>query len=310
MSQRQSTTPVSVEATAPPENVALSWFRTLGRWAILRIAIYLAAVIGALILSKLATMPFIPPAPSPLHGPLTLAANLGSAALLLGAYALVVRLVERRAAREIDPRSGVGLFLIGTLLGAGLMATVFLILWGLGMATFPPGTGVHGLIGLLAVAFAVGVMEELILRAIVFRVLEDATGTTVAVIFSAILFGLLHAINPGATLLSSAAIALEGGVMLALAFVLTRSLWCSIGIHMSWNFTQGAVFGAQVSGFAPSHSLLRTVLTGPEILTGGAFGPEASIVSMVVCSLASVVLGVLVIRRAGWRPRTLKLRLA
>ena len=78
--------------------------------------------------------------------------------------------------------------------------------------------------GILAASFATAVLEELLLRAVVFRIVEQIAGTTAGLVFSAILFGLLHAINPGATPLSSAAIALEAGVLLAVAFVITRKL--------------------------------------------------------------------------------------
>jgi uncharacterized protein len=301
-------------AAAPPApaqpHKGRNWLENLSHWAIVRIVIYVLVIICALVITKLATAPFIPAAPSPLHAPLLITANLGSAVLLLCAYALAVKGVERRAASEVDPRSGALPFLVGSVLGAGLMASVFLILWKLGLARFLPGTGAAGLAGILAASFATAVLEELLLRAIVFRIVEQAAGTSAGLVFSAVLFGLLHAINPGATPFSSAAIALEAGVLLAVAFVITRSLWLPIGIHMSWNFVQGGLFGAQVSGFAPSHSLVRTVLDGPTILTGGAFGPEASVVSMGVCTLASIAFAVLILRRSEWRPRVWRLWLA
>jgi membrane protease YdiL (CAAX protease family) len=184
------------------------------------------------------------------------------------------------------------------------------VLWGLGHVAFATGTGLNGLGGGLAVAFAAAVLEELLLRAVLFRLLEEATGTTIAVIVSAIVFGLLHGLNPGATPLSTAAIAIEAGVLLALAYALTHNLWLAIGIHMAWNFTEGSVFGAAVSGGAQSQSLVRSVISGPDWLSGGAFGPEASIVSVAVCLLASLAIGTLIVRARGWRPRSFRFALA
>ncbi len=98
--------------------------------------------------------------------------------------------------------------------------------------------------------------------------------------------------------------------MLALAYAATRNLWLPIGIHMSWNFAEGSLFGAKVSGYSEAHSLLKTTLSGPELLTGGAFGPEASVVSVAVCLVASAVLATMIVRRHNWRKRKFQLRLA
>ena len=102
-----------------------------------------------------------------------------------------------------------------------------------------------------------------------------------------------HLPNPEATALSSAAIALEAGVMLAAAYMLTRRVWLAIGIHMAWNFTQSGIFGAPTSG-VPSPGFLEGQLHGPALLSGGTFGPEASIVAVTVC----LALGLYMLRLA------------
>ncbi len=81
-------------------------------------------------------------------------------------------------------------------------------------------------------------------------------------ILSALVFGLLHMINPGATLWAGIAVAIEAGILLAAAFVLTRRLWLAIGIHFAWNFVEGGIFGTPVSGTAPS-GLFQAQLIGP-----------------------------------------------
>ncbi len=277
------------------------------RWAVVRFVVFAVVLIVGLIASKLAANLLVPPAPSPLHHPLLLLANLLSPALLLGLYILTVRWLERRSATELDLRRGAPQLLIGAGVGVVLMGAVYLVLWALGLAAFGPGTGLTGLGGGLAAAFAAAVLEELLLRAVLFRILEEATGTTVAVAVSAVVFGLLHGLNPGATLVSTAAIAIEAGVLLALAYALTHNLWLAIGIHMAWNFTEGSIYGAAVSGGAPAPSLVRATLSGPGLLTGGAFGPEASVVSVGVSLVASAILVAMILRRGGWRPRTLRL---
>lgn len=94
----------------------------------------------------------------------------------------------------------------------------------------------------------------------------------------------MHLLNPNATLVAAVAITLEAGVRLAAACLLTGRLWLSMGVHFAWNFTQGGIFGAAVSGQA-STGLLRSLLQGPALLTGGDFGAEASAVAVVVCGL-------------------------
>jgi membrane protease YdiL (CAAX protease family) len=83
--------------------------------------------------------------------------------------------------------------------------------------------------------------------------------------------------------------------MLGAAYVLTRRLWLPIGIHAAWNFTQGGIFSVAVSG-GKTTGLLEATLTGPEWLTGGAFGAEASVVAMVLCTALGVWLLVLAAR--------------
>jgi hypothetical protein len=144
---------------------------------------------------------------------------------------------------------------------------------------------------------------------VLFRILEQAFGTTVALLASAAIFGLLHAANPGATPFSTAAVAIEAGLLLALAYAATGKLWLAIGIHAGWNFAEGSVFGAQVSGGAPPPSVIRVTLHGADIVSGGAFGPEASIVAIAVCLAASAILAWRVIDSGRWQPLRLRLSL-
>ena len=300
-----SSSPAALPDTGPRDKL---WTR-LSRWAPIRILVQATALVATMVVASRLFSLFVPPASSPLHAGLAMVRNLMLAALLLGVYSLLVRWMEHRRAGEIDPRAGAAQLPIGVGLGLALMAGVYLILWGLGSAAFGPGTGVEGLgVGLVAALLA-AVFEELLLRAVLFRILEQACGTTIALIVSAAVFGLLHAINPGATLFSDAAIAIEAGVMLAMAYALTRNLWLAIGIHAGWNFAEGSLFGAQVSGGAAPHSLIHATLSGPRLLTGGAFGPEASVVAVGVCGLAGALLAVMVARRGEWRPRALRLSL-
>ena len=161
--------------------------------------------------------------------------NLLSAAALLAMYALAVRWTERRSAAELNLQTGGLQFLVGVVLGPALMGAAFLILWWLGIARFAPGTGWHGLAGGFPTYFAVAVLEELLFRAVLFRILEQVAGTGVAIGASAILFGLAHGLNTGATPMGVAGVIIEGGISFALLYALTRNLWLCIGMHLGWN---------------------------------------------------------------------------
>jgi hypothetical protein len=132
-----------------------------------------------------------------------------------------------------------------------------------------------------------GVFEEILFRGVLFRIMEEGLGTWLALLISALIFGLLHLMNPNATLIAGVAIALEAGVLLAAAYASTRRLWLPIGLHFAWNFTQGGVFGVAVSG-VNFKGLLQSTLTGPELFSGGEFGAEASIVAIVVGIAAGI----------------------
>jgi len=205
-------------------------------------------------------------------------------------FAAALWLFERKRPRD----AGLGLAgavpgtLRGFLLGAVLLSVVtgVIALGGgyelLGWAPIPGDTTRAALLARVVLIFlAVGIFEEVVFRGILFRQLEQAMGTWLAIIASALFFGLGHRGNPGATWVSSIAIAIEAGGLLAASYVATRSLWIPIGLHWSWNLFEGPVWGSPVSGF-PLPVLANARFPGPSLLTGGAFGPEASLPAMLL----------------------------
>ena len=232
--------------------------------------------------------------------------TVGSCLGLMGLYALLVRLLEARWPSEARPRPG--LLALGVLIGLALFCTVYAVYVVTGVASYRGVNGVNGVGEVLLVSIVAGFGEEILFRGVVFRVLEESLGSLLALILSAALFGLMHAGNPGATTFSTAAIALEAGGMLAAAYIWSRSLWLPIGIHLAWNFTQGGVFSQAISGNATTGLLDFPLSTKANALvTGGPFGPEASIVSLAVCVSLGVLFLVLAIRAGRWRPLRLRL---
>jgi membrane protease YdiL (CAAX protease family) len=209
---------------------------------------------------------------------------------VLAAYLAGVRWIERRQPGEVIHRRGGIEFAAGLALGMSLFATVMLVLWIAGVYRLTGWGGVAPLAAGFLTALLAAVVEEIIFRGFIFRLLEKLTGMWGALALTSILFGAAHAANKGATVGSSVAIALEAGVLLGAAYALTGRLWLPIGLHLGWNFAEGSIFGMAVSGGTQKGSLITGELHGSNLLTGGVFGPEASILAVVVCLIAAFVL--------------------
>jgi hypothetical protein len=142
----------------------------------------------------------------------------------------------------------------------------------------------------------VGVIEEMLLRGIFFRVVQETIGSWLAMVASGLVFGAMHLTNDNISILAIANIA-AAGVFFAAAFMLTGRLWLCAALHAGWNFTQDGIFSLAVSGHEVKNGLLTTQLSGPEWLTGGAFGIEGSAVDLVLVVLASAVMVALAVRK-------------
>ncbi|GAA0889872.1 CPBP family intramembrane glutamic endopeptidase [Rhodanobacter soli] len=242
-------------------------------------------------------------APATLHA---LAQFLMRAVPALLAYLLLVRFVERRAVTELAPRKLLPDGALGTLAGLLLFSAIVGVLYLLGSyhvtGTNPDAPWVPAL---LMVGLGAGIGEEIICRGVLFRIVEEGLGSWWALVISALFFGAAHIANPGATLWSSAAIAIEAGLLFGMIYHLTRSLPLCMGLHAAWNFAQGTIYGIPVSG-TPADGWLVSTRSGPDWLSGGVFGAEASVVALGLCSLCTLGLLVLALRRGSlvpFRPR-------
>ena len=183
---------------------------------------------------------------------------------------------------------------LGVALGVGLFAAVVALAAVLDVYNITGAGSLRQLPDILLAAVIVpAVMEEILFRGILFRWIEEFAGSWAALFVTSALFGIAHIYNPNATWFSSFAIAVEAGVLLGGAYMLTRSLWMPIGLHAAWNFTQGFIFDVPVSG-VDSQGIVEARLSGPEILSGGQFGLEASLLALLVATAA----GIYLVRRA------------
>lgn len=204
------------------------------------------------------------------------------------AYVVLVRVVEGRRVDELAwpkllPHSASGL-----LAGAGLMGLAAALMAAAGSYRIEGVDASASLwFPLLMVGIVPGITEELIFRGVLFRVVEDSLGTWIAIAISGAFFGLIHLGNPNATWWSSTAIALEAGILLGMLYAWTRSLYFVMGLHAAWNFTQGGVLDIAVSGF-DLPSLFQAKTQGPAWLSGGEFGAEASVLTVLLCLALSI----------------------
>ena len=211
-----------------------------------------------------------------------------------GGYAFFI---EQRSISELA-LPGMGRELgMGLLIGAGLYAVCELILMALGIYRITGLNAMSFMIPAVAMALSSGVFEELLFRGVLFRSIETWFGSWAALVVSSLVFGLTHLINPAATLEGALFIALEAGILLAAAYMLTRRLWLSIGFHVSWNYTHSAIFSSIVSGEEAAQGLIRSTIQGPDYLTGGNFGVESSVLALLLCTSTGIVMIVMAVKK-------------
>ena len=213
-----------------------------------------------------------------------------TAAATLGLYALFVRLMEKHWPTDLSLRKLVPHTLLGLLVGFVFMVLVVGVIVASGCATvvWDDFTGEEQF-SVIMMFLAVAVGEEMICRGVIFRWIDERWGVWAALVVSAVFFGWGHISNDNATWWSSLAISIEAGLLLGAAYKWSGSLWVPIGIHWAWNYTQGNVFGLAVSGTNAGDTIFTTTVNGPDIITGGAFGPEASIIAVILGTLYTIV---------------------
>ena len=221
------------------------------------------------------------------------------------------RYLDRRPMRDFGlrlDRQWAADYGAGFAVGGLLMVLVFAILRATHSLTVTSVTFnaavLQALLTALLLHVFVGVQEELSTRGYQLLNLEEGLrfgeagrrmATMLAVALTSVGFGLAHAMNANADTLSITNIVFTG-IALAVPLLLTRQLGFSMGVHTAWNFFQGAVLGFAVSGYAPDNSVVRSSISGPRWLTGGAFGPEGGVLDLV----ASALLIVLAIAWVRW----------
>jgi membrane protease YdiL (CAAX protease family) len=204
---------------------------------------------------------------------------------------------EKRALSELA-LPGMGRQLgCGLLIGASLYAACEVILMALGIYRIVGLNPLSYMVPAIAMALSSSVYEELLFRGVLFGAVEQWFGSWAALVVSSLVFGLTHLLNPQGTIEGALFIAVEAGILLAAAYMLTRRLWLSIGFHMAWNYTQSAIFSGIVSGNDAQQGLIRSTVNGPDWLTGGGFGVESSVLALLLCTTTGIVMLVMAAKR-------------
>ncbi len=157
---------------------------------------------------------------------------------------------------------------------------------------FGQTTGILGLIWIAAV------LEEVAFRGILLRILDERIGTRAALVSSAAVFGIVHLTNNGTHWISLLSVTLLG-LMWGGVFIVSRNIWVVAAHHSCWNATIFMI-GLPLSGEDwRAQAPWETVYSGSDLWTGGAFGPEDSLVNIIVCSAICFGLWHLARRKAG-----------
>ncbi|WP_417358957.1 CPBP family intramembrane glutamic endopeptidase [Galbibacter sp.] len=221
---------------------------------------------------------------------INLIVNIISSILTIVAYIYLYKYYEKRKITEFSTNGIAKNLSLGILLGAVAQSLTILVIYFAGEYSIVSVNPILYILPALGMAFSSAIFEEILLRGILFRIVEEKLGSYIALFISALIFGLLHLLNPNSSLIAGIGLAIQAGLLLGAAYIYSRNLWFPIAIHFAWNFTQTAIYGANVSGNALSKTLITSRISGSEWFTGGQFGPEGSIQATVFGLLASVFL--------------------
>lgn len=207
-------------------------------------------------------------------------------------YILFFKKYDKRAITEFSAKGLAKNLTIGILIGFVLQSFTILVMYLNGNYSLVNINPVSFILIPFAIMFTVAIIEEILVRGIIFRIVEEKLGSYISLTISSVLFGVFHLANPHGTIISGICIT-TAGFMLGAAFIYSRNLWFPIALHFAWNFTQSGIFGAITSGNEKTSSLLEAKIHGPEFITGGEFGPEGSIQAIIFCALGTILLLVL-----------------
>lgn len=217
----------------------------------------------------------------------TLSLELLAFAFISLAIILWARFVEK------SPWLGLGIrkkgalkdFLLGWGIGAAMLTTCVLLMWGFGaiqVTSFQFSANLVGEFLILVLAWSIqGTTEELLTRGWMFSSLAAKHNIPVGILVSSLFFTFLHLGNDGISLIPLLDLTLFA-ILACLVMLKTGNLWVIGGLHAAWNCFQGNVFAFPVSGTQAGQAFIAVETSGPDWLSGGAFGVEGSVISLLI----------------------------
>lgn len=215
------------------------------------------------------------------------------ATLVLACYYFLYKYYEKRKISELSRQHLLRHLGLGIALGFILQSLTIFVIYLFGGFTIIAVNNILFLIPALTMAFTAAIIEEVLFRGILYRLMEEKLGSYIALAISALIFGAMHLGNPNSSFGAGMAIAIEAGLLLGAVYIYSKNLWLPIALHFAWNFTQSGIYGASTSGHVIEKSLFTTTIEGSDLITGGAFGPEASIQAILFCVIAMAIIMIL-----------------
>jgi membrane protease YdiL (CAAX protease family) len=202
---------------------------------------------------------------------------------------LYVRFVEKRKAYEISREKSVVEFGLGFFISFALVGFMVLLMVLLGYYRVTELDSPQIIVDSFFFFGMGAFLQVLAFRVVLFRLFEELLGSWFAFVLVAAIFGVAHFANPNAGLWSTLALIISD-ILLVAAFIYTRRIWLVWGIHMGWNFFQDGIFGMPNSGITSFQSWIQPAISGPEWITGGSFGIEASVIAVCLSLGVAIVI--------------------
>lgn len=198
-------------------------------------------------------------------------------------YVSLFRVYEKRKIDELKlsafPKNAFFGFLTGLILQS-LMILVIYLSGGYSILQVNPFSFLFpGFISSLTAGF----IAEILILGVFFRLMEENLGTIITLMISGFLFGVMHSGVKGATILSVLSTVMQAGILLPAAYVFARNLWFPIFLHFAWDFAEPSIYGGINPSLTSEKTLFVSKITGAEFLTGGKFGPQSSLQSIIFC---------------------------
>ncbi len=217
------------------------------------------------------------------------------AALL--SYIFLFKFYDDRKIEELSSASFIKNAIIGFTAGIILQSLFILMIYIFGEYSIIHINPVSFLAPAFAAAFTAGFVAEILIVGIFFRLIEEKTGTYLALLILFILFLLMHFNVKGANTVSIITTAIQAGILIPVSFVYSRSLWLPIFLHFAWDFSEPGIFGAINPGISIDKTLFSSKILGTVFISGGKNGPQNSIQALILCSVTVLLFFWLAMRK-------------